>query len=780
MLQSGGPSDDPRTNRLKRLGGVAMQVTKYSDHRPHPNSSGGGIIMLLLIAFIWLLVETWPWWLLVPPVVILLVLAFKPSLRRKVATAFKCEGVEPDIASFRKRVMWTLFVIGAISTLVCALGTGLNNAEWWLIPLFLIAPMLRLCSLSIDRGRWHRLKRALCENLAELLFITGTVLAFYSVALWWFQTLPLDEMTIGKLKELDRKLQEIHEFFERHKPGFVTFLVFLGTVILLRLAAGSWPKLKSTTSIISTLLVKGVKWTERASCVVAVAASLTFLGSKVDGLGARVSIALRDAAKDYSQFQSAVRKRVDQSLRQKLLTRALAEKPLVLRSEMAHAAEFQKERRQFEAARSIAKASLDIEPAAVENFPLSLEISSQAGITVWGAAADNLSPSWTPRALREAVEESDALPAPNAILESSKQDEKADEMARDALNELSPADKLFDKTFLTVLKVHYPVVGEFLDAVSSSVSDTLFDSARDSIVQKIIQRRFTRRDSVKTALADEIDAEVRTVHLNWSRFDGNWNRTTHAEIERYRAAIAVAQRDLEKMAVEKQAQRFQAVLRSIWQKSELVDKAGRAIGSDVLPRRAAALRRYAKSIEALGQRWPPVKEANTNQRSHLHQIYSRFVTEFSEQTSKPIPSENSAGANSLLAIIFSTDASSSPDSSSGNDMEGNRSRAFLLGSWGSPLEGAAALESYCDEQLEQVVANSAGSTGSDVLRTVLGSRYQFYYDDWQKREKVRKLQAEVRRQQIAEEERAAERMREELRRAEEMRRAYEHPVEVPY
>jgi hypothetical protein len=347
----------------------------------------------------------WPWWLLLPPLAVLLVIIFNLQFRRRILDSFGREKVEPETAAFRKRLMWILFVLAAIATVCCVIGAGSEEIAWWLIPLSLCAPAFRLCAMSITPGRWGRLRRVLCDNLLELFLIASAILAFYSITLWRLYFLPLDGFTLAKLMEWDRAIKETHEFLERHAPGFIGYVVFLSAALALRLLADVWPALQAANGHLSGLLAAGIKWGQRASSAVAIAASLTFLAIQ-QGPVQRIGVQLREATSGYRHFQSVLADQVDLAMRRALLSKAWNERPPTLIAALSQAGQFHKERKEFEEERFKAEFAFGIKPPSVEPFPLSIDLPRRHRITA-GAADTMPDLSWTPAQLEQADKEAD-------------------------------------------------------------------------------------------------------------------------------------------------------------------------------------------------------------------------------------------------------------------------------------------------------------------------------------------------------------------------------------
>jgi hypothetical protein len=713
----------------------------------HHNASGGGfIILLLFIGLIWLLVVTWPWWLLAPPfigLIVLLTFVVKDRiLRQQIIAGFKREEVGPEAAQARRILMYGLFITGGVSALVCLLATGADDVQWWLVPLILISPALRLCSLSSKSSKWPRMQRAISENLFELLVIASVVLLAYTIVLWRFHTIVLDDQTLEKLTEWDKKIQEAHEGFEHYKPGLFTSLVLLGSVLLFRFVAEVWPVLKNATGRMTSYLMAGVKWSERTGTAIAIAASLTFLATGPDGPLRVIGVALKDAKANYEHFQTAVTSQVDLSMRQALVSKAWENRPANVRASLDRAAQFCVERKKFEDMQNDAKASFDIEPSEAEDFPLSAEFPQRETAVV--DTPSEPSTDWTPKQLRQAAEESAAPMKNNETAAEGEKNEAVDEAAEKVLDELSPADKLFDSSPVSaVLKEHYPVFGEFLDAISSSVTEAAFRSVRESIVRKVTERRRTQPDAPLAAIvSSQVTTDVAAVPVSLASLDTSWSSINDSRVASFGSELRAAESRLEARAAAKEQPRIRDEVRSARESADLTEKVGRETGSAAMTQGAEEARARIDELAELAKRWPALQQPGRDLSDQLNQIESR--------------------------------ASAAHD------------RILLLGAsaleWSSPHVGISSLRGYCDRQLERTVSSAAGSEAQTArLKATMGARYGFYY---QQVMEARAQIAEVARaKKLAEERKAVEETRRrdlEERRVEEYRRPEaEHPVEIP-
>lgn len=699
------------------------------------------LIYVVFLGVIWLLIVTWPWWLLALPVIGLIVVLKRRTLRQQIITGFKREEVSPEAAKVRLVTMYVLFILGGTSALVCLLAAGTDGVQWWLVPLILTIPALHLCALSSKSSKWPRLQRALSENILELLVIAGVVLLAYTIALWRFHTRALDDQTLERLTEWDKKVQEVHEGFERYKPGLIASLVLLGSVVLFRFIADVWPVLKNASVRMTSSLMAGLKWSGRTATAVAVAASLTFLATGPDGPLRAIGLTLKDAKASYEHFQTAIRSQVDLSMRESLVSKAWETRPANVRATLDQAAQFCEERQKFEEMRKEAKAFYGVESAEAEDFPLSTEIPEVE--TAVAETPSEPSAAWTPKALRQAAEESGARVTSNKGAGGSENNEAVDEMAQKVLDELSPADKLFDSSPVTaLLKEHYPVFGEFLDAISSSVTEAVFKTVRESVVQKVIEKRRTQPDaSLAAIVSGQVAVDMVAVPVALASLDSSWSSVNDSRIASYGGELASAEARLEASASAAEQEKTSDAVRSAYESADLMGRIGQETHSIAMSERAEAARSRIDELQELGKRWPPLREASSELSAQLDEIKSRAST----------------GSGSLPGIFV-------PD-------------------WRSPLEAISSVQGYCDEKLEDTVSSATGSWAlTATLKAAMGNRYDFYHRQViQRQELLEKLAEAARLDKQRQEQQAVEtyRRQQELeRRAEESHRAEERP-EIP-
>jgi hypothetical protein len=747
---------------------------------------GGLLLLFLFCAAIGALVETWPWWLLLFPLVSIIVLATNPQLRKKVWAAFRDGEVDPDTARSREKAARRVGVLGAIAAFVCVVGVGLSDLQWWLIPILLFIPAIRLYAMDCKSRKWPLLQRALSDNLLEFLVIAGIVLVAYAIALAKFSALPLNDMTLGKLQGLEGMVEAKHKCLEDHKPGFYTLLSCLLAMFALRMTAKTWPVLRNSATRTMKLIVGAVTWTERASCVAAIAASLTFLATQENGpLRLPITLSLKNASEDYKSFRSDLRDRADIVLRYALVNRAWTERPQELKEEMTSAGEFYRERNEFQSEQSKAEEDFGIRPNKDEAFPLAIHVPN-ADVTVEPdeVPEDSPSPSWTPADLHKVAGEATDLRGTQLNEPHSENNEEIEEIAKETFDEISAAEKLFAPApVIELLKTHYPVFGEFVDAVSASISEAAFDRLRNAIVGRVSERRSAEPGiSLAASVSREADAGSRSVLMDWSRFNGNWTTRTQARLHGYRTEIAHTEVEMENLATERQEELTRRAAKSASATAELMARVAEKTDSGSLKETAVRLKNVVADLLVLGSVWPALKEPSKKETGRLNEISAQIELN-DVAKSRPGDLDNSDEMIEPSKLPTFTIPYLSPSNRPVEILRSsNTSKLKVVAnsttSFSNPLGKISDCRQYAEMKLIRIVADASGSAQeTQKLREAMGRDYDVYHRAWQAQVEAER----TRREAIVERQREV-RM-EEMRREEEYRESHpvesEHPVEIP-
>jgi hypothetical protein len=667
--------------------------------------------------------------------------------------SFTCEQVDEETALFRKVFLRVLVGTGVLSAIACGIFAGQDNVEWWLIPACLLAAAARLSALSPGQGRWAGLHRAIAGNLFELLLIAVAVLATYSVALLWLQSVELDSRTLGWLITWDRRIRETHEFLEHHQLKLVQLLCLIALITALRIAAAARPALAGLSRATASTISGGTKWFGRISTLMAVAASFTFLATEDGSPACRIGLALRDAMKDYEHFQTALSESVERQLAQAIVDNAWKARPAPLKREMLQAAQLQQEKDQLEEMGRTAEQLFDIRQAPDTGTPRNDETAREKASRK-ERPTDPPASSWTPIELREAASAADSSSTEGNDKEESG-NEATVELAHKVFELLVPADRLFDAlSAVSVLKSQIPVFGEFLDALKSSVTGTTFEAIRSAVVRKVTAFRAAHPGApVGQMVADEVRSHVENIHIDLDRFDETWAAASAAEVSTQRAEVRLAGDRLEAEAAIKQRDQIRQAAREASESARLLDAVNATKSRPLHESTGDELQRITAELEDLGIRWPALGEPGKDLRNQLAGIsaevrYPRLQPLFSQQS--VLDSLRQGGTDSRLSApgSLSTPLTVEPNPLLGEPISSN---------WDSPLEAIRGLQAYCDQRIADAVGVGLGSSeGSMRLRATLGDRFDDYRQQYQDRQ-LREIRAqEAQRQREIEAKRARE------------------------
>src|SRR5580704_4557149 len=135
-------------------------------------------------------------------------------------------------------------------------------------------------------------------------------------------------------------------------------------------------------------------------------------------------------------------------------------------------------------------------------------------------------------------------------------------------------------------KVHYPIFGEFLDAISSSVSEASFYGMRNSIVRQIIEQRAAQTSvAMETMLVKQVAGQINTLHFDFTHFDSHWAKLTRTEIDHYTEEIRSASSRLETVAAKEQREQTRAAAGLTMEQVELMRQVSAVDRRTSFPRR---------------------------------------------------------------------------------------------------------------------------------------------------------------------------------------------------
>jgi hypothetical protein len=403
---------------------------------------------------------------------------------------------------------------------------------------------------------------------------------------------------------------------------------------------------------------------------------------------------------------------------------------------------------------------------------------------------DPPSPSWTPADLHKAAGEAKELRAAQLKEPSGENNEEIDEIAKETFDEISPAEKLVAKApVIELLKTHYPVFGEFVDAVSSSISEAVFDSSRNAIVHRVSEKRSAQPGiSLAAVVSQEAEAGGGTVLVDWSRFNGNWRARTEARLNGYKTEIARTEVGLENLATEKQQELTERAATSASATVELMTRVAVETKSAALAEKAVSLKKVVADLLVIGRVWPALKRPTTKETDRLNQISAQI--DLSDVAKRDLGdldnSDESLEPSKLNPFAIPTIPSPRPWKRPEVSLKGlkssksakSNSAANSRASFPTPLQGISDCRLYGEIKLIRIVAEAAGSVSeTQRLQKAMGNEYDVYHRAWQGQ-----VEAERKRREAIIERQREERM-EEIRREQEYRETHpvetEHPVEIP-
>ena len=442
-------------------------------------------------------------------------------------------------------------------------------------------------------------------------------------------------------------------------------------------------------------------------------------------------------------------------MRRAILGRAWSMRPAPLKMAMQSAAGFEQKREELTEMSGEAESRFQLARSFPAGVPDEMDFS-QKPPAVNPFSPDQPPGDWTPKEVHEAAaSESGQAGQPDSV---NWETQDADEIAKSAFEKVMPTDHLFEASpFLSMLKAHYPVFGEVLDAVSSSISEATFDAIRKSTVQAIITERRGRPDAqVDTLIAQRAAAATAGARIDFKQFDSAWAAQRHSEFVRYTAEISRAENSLEATAELKQRASMRSESEAVNAQIGVLDKAELVVSAAAtgLPTRkmianaqhaaelagiprnrqpavagvgaenALRLREVTSEIVSLGLRWPALNKPDKNLLNQLAAV--------SKGISHVAPSLPTTGLETQFHFGLPTIREDNPAASAiKKELE------YLDTGPSDPFKALRQIKTYCDARLRQIVADSGTSDAQRAqLRITIGdAAYDAALQDWQAEQK---------------------------------------------
>lgn len=446
--------------------------------------------------------------------------------------------------------------------LYCALAAGVSVATarhpvhvalWW-VALDLLLLALRQIPAEDPTDVVDHVIIEVRKNLFELLVIAGVVLGLGCLVQWRYELTPLPETTLAELLALEHHIEVVHDTLEVYKPAIKTLALLSVLFLVARVLCARFPAFRAPTKVGAIAVVWSLSWLGRLSTAFALAAALTFLATGPAGPVAQVRITLRDALDEYNNLQSKLAEAAEPAAREALLQRFWNERPTELKVAITEALEFEKVRGAYEE-ESQRLGQVDVRGEEARRgvpSPLDRPLPDRppppkpALVT----SITELDSSWSLDKLRAA---SQAI-LPQLSRENWKPETNV--TPEDPLPELitelaSHVDFVRADRNLKLFKDHYPVIGEFFDAISTAAMKAGFNFLRDRTAKRVASVCAGQGcGDIASLTKKEAWAQMAAVPLSWSFFDSAWHRDVRSQLAAYTSALLGAQVDLEPRALE--------------------------------------------------------------------------------------------------------------------------------------------------------------------------------------------------------------------------------------
>jgi hypothetical protein len=705
------------------------------------NSSGSCVGQLGCLAFIglgWLFLITLPYsGYSVLGILALLLLTFLWKKRQIIIALFRDHDNLRVSRSTRQGALIIFAVVAGILTYGCFIAESWSGWLWiCLVSAVLWTVVLHLATLDTGSVTNHKkLIYFLLANGREFAFTVSLVLVVFIPISLVAESLPLDNRTVITLMNWETQVEEAHLFLESLKFSLPQLLM----LVLAFWALRTWEShavgvTKTSDAGLRRLLTAG-RWIERGSLVLLIASSITFLATNAEGPVARISAQIRDSTTEYAELQRMLREETGVALENQAVRRALAEKPPLLRDELENAQKL------LTAREELAHDAKD----AYELYHVRADMP-ETDLLLPGADQRTTGLETEPTNVSAVGQLSPR--EISALLGSAKQlkpenfepsDKPEDELMEKTVEKLLPAERLTDHVHaLAGLTKSYPVFGELLNVVATSLADTLFARSKKEILRRVsTPDAQATTQSMRNSVLHEAAAMASKLTFDWSEFSSSWGSSTERSIEERRGRVAVASATIRRNALNARNAKVKPLVAAVRANVLALGRLGDALADHDLSSEAKTADRELGELRAELQNWPV-----------LGAVPSTMLTTF----------------HATLSSEFE------PLSSNLNDLV-------------KPVHSLELLS----ERTNDLIVTTIGSSNRTprarrAAQQALGSRFVYYESEWQLRvEEARRIRAaEIAREQQEEEARRERQERELHEQQERIQQEHEHEhLDIP-
>ena len=568
---------------------------------------GCGALMLLAISLIAL--TWWHWEFL--PAAFFVALLITDDERESLPKSRLREGHPPTPEELARR--FTRYGVLAIASAVFVIWRPAFTGAWWIA---LILALLALRQVPAEEGSdlTSRITAELRKNFLELLVLTALVLASANVLLWRFDSIPLPALTVRQLQGLEGQIEHIHSRLESYKPGIATLVMVALMFVVARVLSKRVPALVAPTTVAGRVIPWALRWFGRLSTTFALAAAFTLLATSDRGPIKYVRLTLRDVSAEYANLASELIPAVETAARSLVLQGAWDDAPKDFKAGIQDASLFDEQRAAYEEERrkfNLSDASVE---EAKQGIPSPVKLENKPGPVTQPSISPSeaIDPSWSVERLQAARRVlSDEL--------AHAHDESKADGASNPIPELiaelgSHIDFLRLDPQLEILKSHYPVIGQFFEAIAKAAVQSGYDQLREQIAKRVAVACITGPcEGIRSAIVEDARAPLAVIRADWRPFDSKWIKSNRAQLARYTAALHQAHEEVEPRAREVRRDALAAARESTDKVIRQLERIGNA-------NKARAAKAAADALSRLGATWPgekPPSDAQIRALAHL-------------------------------------------------------------------------------------------------------------------------------------------------------------------
>jgi hypothetical protein len=607
----------------------------------------------VLLAISLIVLTCWHWEFL--PAAFFVALLVTDDERESLPESRLREGAPPTPEELARR--FAKYGILAIAGAVFVIWRPAFAGAWWIA---LICALLALRQVPAEEGSdlTSRITLELRKNFLELLVLTALVLALANVLLWRFDRIPLPAITVSQLQSLEGQIEHIHSRLESYKPGVTTLVIVALLFAVARVLSKRVPALVTPTTVAGRVIPWALRWSGRLSTTFALAAAFTLLATSDRGPIKYVRLTLRDVREEYANLAGELIPAVETATRSLVLQGAWDDAPKDFKAAIQDASLFDVQRAAYEEERRKFNLSDARVEEAKQGIPSPVKLENKPGPVTQPSISPSeaIDPSWSVERLQAARR---MLPDELARAhDESKADGRSNPIPELIAELGSHIDFLRLDPQLEILKSHYPVIGQFFEAIAKAAVRSGYDQLREHIAKRVAVACITGTcDDIRSAIPEYAQAPLEVIRADWSPFDRNWIKSNRADLARYTAALHLEREEVEPSAREVRRDALAAARESMDKVIRQLERIGDAFDNSHDKNIGRAAKAATNALDRLGATWPGEKTPSDAQIRALAQLRSKVAsildTHVSEaETPEQVMSELADGCHGISQRII--------------------------------------------------------------------------------------------------------------------------------